>query len=279
MSVKFGLIGFGAWGNCHSQAIVKTTDAELVAIAAKSESTCQSAREAFPDAEVYSDYRQLLARADVDIVDIVLPSFLHHEVTSTALNAGKHVLLEKPMCLSIADCDNLIRLAKENDRLLAIGHEPRRHRTAQAQGQRSSSRKPGRQPQAEPEAAASRKTGRSGFAFRQAGRAQAAAREVAGADGCRSPAHRQVAVFCQGGEVAHPGSQDDAGRTGAGQWREDFPGKPGGEAGRCADDHAGPSGARLQNCRMRHTARPGAGSPHAVRRPVAASAGQAVERA
>lgn len=125
MTVRFGLIGFGAWGNCHSRAIAKTDDAELVAIAAKSESTCDSARNAFPDATVYSDYRELLARDDIDVVDIVLPSFLHHEVTSAALKAGKHVLLEKPMCLSVAQCDDLIQLAKNSERLLAIGHELR----------------------------------------------------------------------------------------------------------------------------------------------------------
>ncbi len=125
MTIRFGLIGFGAWGNCHSQAIAKTADAELVAIAAKSESTCALARETYPNATVYSDYHELLARADIDVVDIVLPSFLHHEVASAALKAGKHVLLEKPMCLSIRDCHDLVELAKDNQRLLAIGHELR----------------------------------------------------------------------------------------------------------------------------------------------------------
>ena len=125
MAVRFGLIGFGAWGNCHSQAIANTPDAELVAIAAKSESTCESARKAFPDAAIYADYRELLARDDVQVVDIVLPSFLHHQVASAALQAGKHVLLEKPMCLSVADCNDLIQLAKQNGCLLAIGHELR----------------------------------------------------------------------------------------------------------------------------------------------------------
>ena len=124
-AVRFGLIGFGAWGKCHANAIAKTDGAELVAIAAKSPDTCTAAREAFPAAAVTADYHELLARDDVDIVDVVLPSFLHHEVASAALAAGKHLLLEKPMCLNIADCDNLIRLAKENGCLLAVGHELR----------------------------------------------------------------------------------------------------------------------------------------------------------
>lgn len=123
--VRFAIIGFGAWGRCHAEAIKNTSGAELVAIAAKSEATCAAAREAFPDASVDADYRQLLARKEIDVVIGVLPSYLHHEIASATLQAGKHLLLEKPMCLSIAQCDDLIRLAKENNRLLAVGHELR----------------------------------------------------------------------------------------------------------------------------------------------------------
>lgn len=125
MTIRFGLIGFGAWGNCHSQAITKTDDAELVAIAAKSESTCASARQSYPSANVYTDHHQLLAQSDIDVVDIVLPSFLHHEVALAALKAGKHVLLEKPMCLTVRDCHDLVETAKHRQRILAIGHELR----------------------------------------------------------------------------------------------------------------------------------------------------------
>ena len=123
--IAFGLVGFGAWGKCHAEAIAKTEDCQLVAIAAISDATCAAAREAFPDAVIYSDYRQLLARDDVDVVDVVVPSFLHHEIALAVLNARKHLLLEKPMCLSVEQCDDLICLAKDNQRLLAIGHELR----------------------------------------------------------------------------------------------------------------------------------------------------------
>jgi myo-inositol 2-dehydrogenase/D-chiro-inositol 1-dehydrogenase len=123
--VRFGLIGYGAWGSHHAQAIVNTAGAELAAIAARSDATCAAAREKFPQAEVYADFRQLVARGDLDVVDVVLPSHLHHEVASAVLSAGKHLLLEKPMALSIDQCNDLLRLAKENGRLLAIGHELR----------------------------------------------------------------------------------------------------------------------------------------------------------
>jgi myo-inositol 2-dehydrogenase/D-chiro-inositol 1-dehydrogenase len=123
--VRFGLVGFGAWGKFHAGAIAKTAGAKLVAIAATSEATCAAAREAYPDAAVYADYHELVRRDDLDIVDVVVPSHVHHEIASAVLAANKHLLLEKPMALSIAQCDDLIRLAREHDRLLAVGHELR----------------------------------------------------------------------------------------------------------------------------------------------------------
>ena len=88
MTIRFGLIGFGAWGQCHAAAIAQTDGAELVAIAARTDKTCQAAREAYPQAEVFSDYRKLLDRDDLDIVDVVLPTHLHHEVASAPISVG-----------------------------------------------------------------------------------------------------------------------------------------------------------------------------------------------
>src|SRR5882757_9340940 len=98
--LRFGLVGFGAWGRCHAAAVAKTVGAELTAIAGRSESSCSAARGAFPQARVFADYRDFLAIDEIDIVDIVVPSHLHYEIASAALTAGKHVLLEKPMALS-----------------------------------------------------------------------------------------------------------------------------------------------------------------------------------
>jgi myo-inositol 2-dehydrogenase/D-chiro-inositol 1-dehydrogenase len=124
-NVRFGLIGFGAWGKFHAGAIAKTAGAELVAIAATSEASCAAARDACPIATVYDDFRKLVERKDIDIIDVVVPSHLHHEIASAVLASGKHLLLEKPMALSLRECDDLIALAKKSDRLLAVGHELR----------------------------------------------------------------------------------------------------------------------------------------------------------
>ena len=121
--VRFGLIGFGAWGSHHARAIAESPDAELVGVAVRSAARQGEVREKFPAAEVFSDYRQLLARTDIEVVDVVLPTDLHFPVASDVLRAGKHLLLEKPMALSLGQCEELIRLGAEKNVLLAIGHE------------------------------------------------------------------------------------------------------------------------------------------------------------
>jgi myo-inositol 2-dehydrogenase/D-chiro-inositol 1-dehydrogenase len=123
--VRFGLIGFGAWGCCHAEAIAKTPGALLAAIAAHSPESCATAREQFPGVPVYADYRELLEQPDLDLIDVVLPSHLHRDVGCAALAAGRHLLLEKPMALSVAECDDLLNTARRHNRLLAIGHEMR----------------------------------------------------------------------------------------------------------------------------------------------------------
>ena len=121
--VQFGLIGFGAWGSHHARALAVSPGAELAAIAVRSPARQAEAREKHPAAEIVADYRQLLARPDLEAVDVVLPTDLHFPVAADVLAAGKHLLLEKPMALKLEQCEELIRLARERHLLLAIGHE------------------------------------------------------------------------------------------------------------------------------------------------------------
>ena len=121
--VRFGLIGFGAWGQHHANSIRKCEGAELVAIAARSDASVEAAIKAYPDAKVFSDYNELLKLDELDCVDVVAPNYLHHEFGMAVLQSGKHLLMEKPMGISVAQCDELIELADQSDRIIAIGHE------------------------------------------------------------------------------------------------------------------------------------------------------------
>jgi myo-inositol 2-dehydrogenase/D-chiro-inositol 1-dehydrogenase len=67
----------------------------------------------------------MLVREDVDVVDVVVPNHLHHDVALAALEAGKHVLLEKPMAISAANCDNLLATAQRHGLIIAVNHELR----------------------------------------------------------------------------------------------------------------------------------------------------------
>lgn len=123
--LKAGLVGFGAWGQHHANAIKVTEGVDLVAIAVPSDASASAAKDAYPDADIYRDFRELVAREDLDFVDVVVPSHLHHEVASAVLETGKHLLLEKPMGVSVDECDDMIRLAREKGSLFAVGHELR----------------------------------------------------------------------------------------------------------------------------------------------------------
>ncbi len=123
--MRFGLVGFGAWGKQHAQAITGQPGLELTAIACSSADSARAATAAYPKAFVTQDWRELLKRADVDTVDVATPNHLHAQVTIAALHAGKDVLLEKPMANSAAECDALLAAERETGRLISIGHELR----------------------------------------------------------------------------------------------------------------------------------------------------------
>jgi myo-inositol 2-dehydrogenase/D-chiro-inositol 1-dehydrogenase len=124
MTVNFGMIGYGLWGSYHARAIERAEQAELKAIAVASEATAAKARGQHA-AEVYTDYRNLLARDDIDAVSVAVPNHLHHEVAMAALRAGKHLLLEKPMALTVEHCQDIIDEAAGRGLQVQIGLESR----------------------------------------------------------------------------------------------------------------------------------------------------------
>jgi myo-inositol 2-dehydrogenase/D-chiro-inositol 1-dehydrogenase len=123
METQFGLIGFGAWGSHHARAIAQTAGARLTAIADASEDNRRLAKKEFPAAEVLADYPDLLARPDLQIVDIATPSFLHEEMAVRALEAGKHVILEKPMAVDEKSCNAILAAVRRTGKILNVVHE------------------------------------------------------------------------------------------------------------------------------------------------------------
>ena len=123
--VRFALAGFGAWGKFHAQSITSNPEAKLVAISAPSEVSRTEAQQLYPDALIFADSLEMIAQADFDIIDIVTPSHTHREIALAAMQKGKHVLLEKPMAITLEDCKAIVARAQQYGVHLAVGHELR----------------------------------------------------------------------------------------------------------------------------------------------------------
>jgi UDP-N-acetyl-2-amino-2-deoxyglucuronate dehydrogenase len=118
-TINFGLIGCGRVAPRHAQSLVQLPESRLVAVADIKENRALRFSEEY-DADAYVDYRKLLACPDIDAVNICVPSGLHASISIDALQAGKHVLVEKPIALDLADADRMIATAQEADRTLGV---------------------------------------------------------------------------------------------------------------------------------------------------------------
>jgi predicted dehydrogenase len=115
--IKFGVISASSMAQSHMSAIRDNKDTELIAICDIDETKARSAAENYTIGKVYKDYRDLLGKAGVDAVVIVTPDQTHREITAAALDAGKHVLCEKPMALTREDCKAMTESAARHPEL------------------------------------------------------------------------------------------------------------------------------------------------------------------
>jgi len=118
-ALRFGLIGCGRIAPRHAQSLGELPEARLLAVADIVESRAQHFAQDY-GAEAYLDYRRILDRCDIDVVNICTPSGLHAQMAIEALQAGKHVIVEKPMALSLEDADRMIATAKSTGRRLCV---------------------------------------------------------------------------------------------------------------------------------------------------------------
>ena len=105
----YGIVGCGWVASAHAWGVRSLADdARLVAVADKDEARARELAARFDVPVVTNDYRELLARDDIQAVSVCLPDFLHHEVTLAAAEAGKHVLCEKPLALDREQADEMV---------------------------------------------------------------------------------------------------------------------------------------------------------------------------
>jgi predicted dehydrogenase len=120
--MKIGVVGFGYWGPNLVRNFQATPSVEGVVCFDASEKRLAIAKQKFPALETAKTYEELLARKDVAAVAIATPVSTHFPLALQALNAGKHVLLEKPMAESAAHCKELIEVADKNKLTLMVDH-------------------------------------------------------------------------------------------------------------------------------------------------------------
>jgi predicted dehydrogenase len=111
MTLRFGLIGCGRVAPRHAQSLQQLPETHLVAVADLRANRAEHFAQEY-QATAYTDYHALLERRDVDAVSVCVPSGLHAQVTLDALHAGKHVLVEKPIAITLADADRMIETAQ-----------------------------------------------------------------------------------------------------------------------------------------------------------------------
>lgn len=121
-AVGIGVIGFGHWGPNHARVFSQTEGAALIACADRSARRRDAARRLFPGIEVADSAAAVLAHPGVSAVVVATPTSTHFDLALAGLRAGKHVLVEKPLCDSVARADQLVAEAARQGLVLAVGN-------------------------------------------------------------------------------------------------------------------------------------------------------------
>jgi len=121
--VKVGLVGSGFVADIHAAAFKSVPDAEVVAVASPTPGKAKRFAEERGVPKAFEDYRDLLALEEIDMVTVGIPNNLHAQVTIDAAKAGKHVLCEKPLCMTLQEADSMIEACRQAGVLLMYGEE------------------------------------------------------------------------------------------------------------------------------------------------------------
>lgn len=120
-TLNVGFIGAGGFSARHAEAISRVEGLRLAAVSRRDAAALQQFTDRF-GGRAYTDYRRLLDDPDVQAVLIATPHHQHTQITLDAARAGKHILLEKPMAPTLAECDQIVDAAEKAGVTLMAGH-------------------------------------------------------------------------------------------------------------------------------------------------------------
>ena len=119
--IRVAIVGLGNISAAHIEAWQTFPErAKIVALVDIIPEKAKARAEEYGiDCDIYDDHHKILDRTDIDLVDVCTPPYVHAEISINALNAGKHVICEKPMAASLEECDAVIAAARKNGRLFS----------------------------------------------------------------------------------------------------------------------------------------------------------------
>lgn len=120
--VKYGVIGLGWFGQKHCEALAALPNVELHSLCTRNPTRLAELATSFEVQNTYTDYQQMLADPELEAVSIVTMWNKHLQPTVAALEAGKHVLVEKPLASTVADCQQIVDAAAAADGYFMTGH-------------------------------------------------------------------------------------------------------------------------------------------------------------
>jgi len=112
--IRMGIVGAGTWGETHAAIYREHVLAEPVAICDMNEERARAVAEKYSIQKVYSDYREMAKDEEIDAVAIVTPDFAHTDIAVTMANAGKHLLIEKPLATTKEDIRKICEAVEKN---------------------------------------------------------------------------------------------------------------------------------------------------------------------
>jgi predicted dehydrogenase len=111
--VRVGLIGSGFISAIHADALKRAPDAELFAVASPTTGKAEKFARQHSIRHHFNDHRKLLEMEEIDLVVVGIPNNVHCQITVDAAKAGKHIVLEKPMCLNLAEADQMVEACRK----------------------------------------------------------------------------------------------------------------------------------------------------------------------
>ncbi len=129
--VKIGIIGIGTIGSVHADAYAKIPEAEVVALCDILPDRLKEKAARHGIAKTYATHQELLADPEIEAVSVCVPNYMHAPIAIDALNAGKHVMLEKPMSIKAEYAQQICDARDKNGKLLQMGMVRRQAADAQ----------------------------------------------------------------------------------------------------------------------------------------------------